>query len=238
MSTEPNSPETPRKQLVAGTDQFLNPSLQEFLTNVGWNILTIRRVFLLLTRAHYSDPVNYGRQQEQFKNFVWNADPEKSTMAIDLDFDFDLTKLEKRPALFIGTDDIAYRKAVVDNSRGLNKDGSGQEYVYMGSTNVIIRHVAKTADESLALTDLTRNFFKGMRKMMMENGVLSRYEVPRITTSKPFQKAPTQADQQFQSDLLISIEFNDPWTIFRESHRIEHINFQAQNSIAQFIPNR
>jgi hypothetical protein len=227
-----------RKQSARDTDQFENTSLQKFLSEVGWNILTIRRVFLLLTRVHYSNPNNYGRQAAQFKEFVWNADPEKSTLAIDLDFDFDATKIEKRPAIFVGTDDVLYRKPIVDNSVGLNEDGSGQEYVYIGSTNVIIRHVGKTADESLAMVDLSRNFFKGMRKMMMENGVLSAYEVPRITTSKPFQRSPIQADQQFEADLLISIAFNDAWTIFRESHRITQIDFELNNSIAEFIQSR
>lgn len=217
------------------TDQFQNPSLRKFLSEVGWNIVSIRRVFLLLTRMNYSDPVNYGRQTKLFQNYYWNMDSAKSTMAIDLDFDFDPTKLEKFPAIFVGTDDVLYRSPVIDDHVQLNEDGSGQEYVYIGSTNVIIRHIGKTGDESMALADLSRNFFKGMRKMMMENGMLSKYEVPRITTSKPFHRNPQQADQWFEADLLITMSFNDPWTIFRESHRIEHINFEANNELAAFV---
>jgi hypothetical protein len=215
------------------SDQFENRSLREFLNEVGWNILSIRRVFLLLTRVNYSDPKNYSRMAEKFKNFIWNMDKEKSSIQIDLDYDFDVEKLEKFPAIFVGTDDIAYQKKVIDNQVRKNEDGSGEEYIYIGSTNVIIRHIGKTADESLAMSDLSRNFFKGMRKMMMENGRLRTYEVPRITTSKPFQRAPEQADQLFEADLLVNISFDDPWIIFRESHRITHINFQ--NSIAEFI---
>lgn len=226
---------SPSNSPAGDTDQFENPSLRQFLSEVGWNILSIRRVFLLFTRVNWSDAKNYGRLAKQFQGFIWNINPEKSTLAVDLDYDFDSSKLEKRPAIFVGTDDVIYTKKVIDSNVRLNKDGSGQEYVYIGSTNVIIRHVGKTADESLAMCDLSRNFFKGLRKMMMENGMLSTYEVPRVTTSKPFQRSATQADQQFEADLLISISFNDPWTIFRESHRITHINFSGNNELANFV---
>ena len=84
MSPNPPTPPPSRKS-NRDSDQFENPSLQQFLREVGWNILSIRRVFLLLTRVNYSDPKNYGILADKFADFVWNIDPEKSTMASNRD---------------------------------------------------------------------------------------------------------------------------------------------------------
>lgn len=194
----------------------------------------IRRIFLLLTRLHYSNSSHYGdaKQQEQFRNYTWDQDPTKSGIKIDFDYHYNPETLDKFPAIFVGTDDYAFKPLAVDNYHSTDLYNAGEVKARRGETAVIIRHVSSTPDEALQLGDLSYQFFSGIDILMRETLKLVRYEVPQLKTAKPFLAQKTEADQQFSVDLLIQIAFNATWLIVRESHVIKSISLEAAQQFA------
>jgi hypothetical protein len=204
----------------------------ESLHRVAINPITIRKIFLLLTRVHYSDADNYGAYKPQLSNFVWSKDPAIVKLYIDFDYNYDPLKMDRRPAIYVGTSDIDFKQVVVDNSKNMSEDRSAEEYVKEASTNIIIRHIGKTPDESWALGDLSLQYYLGIRKMLQERLKVSKLEVIKLMASKPFERTTQQADQQFIVDLLVNLQYNAAWLTMREGHRIKTVTY-AQ-SLADF----
>ncbi len=207
----------------------------ELLSNLGKIALTpvnIRAVFIMLTRIHYSDPDHYGSLKPKLSPFIWSKDKKIRTLHIDYDYNFDPQNLDLRPAIFIGTSDIDYRKVAVDNAHSQSEDKASEMYAKIASTNVILRHIGKTPDESFALGDLTAQFYLGMRKMLQERLKVSAFDVVRLMSSKPFERQSQQADQQFIVDLVLNLQYNAAWLVIREGHRLKTVSY-AQ-SLADF----
>lgn len=197
---------------------------------------TARRIFLLLTRSHFSDPAHYGTVKEKLKNYVYSDDPAKCTLFIDLDYEYDATKLDRRPAIFVGTDDFSYNQIVTNNSSGNTADNSGENFNVNGKTRIIIRHIAASPDDALQLGEQTHDFFNGIRKLIQQHIRPKQYLVDSQQTSKPFERAGQQADQQFISDVTIALQFDDAWTTLVESHRVKNIRLNFNPQVPVTIP--
>ena len=200
-------------------------SLLDGLRDLVITPYTLRRAFLLLARFHYSDPSHYGILSKKLKNFVWSQDENKRSLRIDLDYEYDPKKKDERPAIFVGCRDINYSRIVSDNQKSQSEDLASEEYVKDGDTAIIIRHIGGTPDEAFQLSDLSAQFFLGIRKIMIEHVKLKGYEVQSQLSSRPFERASEQADQQFICDLIIAIKFNAIWNVFRESQRLKTIGW-------------
>ena len=188
--------------------------------------VTIRRIVLLLVRLHYSTSKNFGKLSEQMKDYVWNEDPLKRKLQTDYDYNYDAKNLDKKPAIYIGLDDIDYKKTVLENHNKFSYDLSGQHLIKTASTKIIIRHVGTSADEALTLENLTAQFFLGIQPMIRETlPQVLEYEVLRSTSSKPFERTSTQALQEFISDTILAFSYNSAWMVSFESHRIKTISF-------------
>lgn len=209
--------------------------LLENLSKIALTPVNIRGIFIMLTRIHFSDPDNYGAMKSKLGNFVWHKDPKVKTLHVDYDYNYDPQKLDLRPAVFVGTSDINYRKVVIDNQQAQTEDRSGENFVKIGATNIIIRHIGKTPDESWALGDLSAQFFLGVRKMLQERLRVSEFEVLRLMASKPFERSTQQADQQFIVDLIMNLQYNAGWLVIREGHRIKTVTYEQ--SLADFSAN-
>ncbi len=208
-----------------------NPQEDNWVTRMGaftFNPLVVRQIFLMMTRAHYIDPEHFGPRKDKMLQFVWSKEKE-SKLLIDYDFNYKEDSQEKRPAIFVGTDDYAFSRKVSDNHKSANDDRSGMQSIKRASTNVIIRHVADSPEDALILGDMTGQFFRGIQPFLMESwqksGAVS-IEVQRLATSKPFQKRSEQANQKFMADLVINLIFDDLWWHFTESHRLKTFSFQ------------
>src|SRR5882672_1429329 len=102
-----------------------NQTLLEGFSNLILGPVSLRRIFLLLTRIHYSDPAHYGEFKDKMAKFVWSQDDTKRKLFIDYDYNYRPTNLEQRPAVFVGVDDVTYRRVVIDNARNVTEDNSG-----------------------------------------------------------------------------------------------------------------
>ena len=220
MSDTPPVPPSPG--LEGNPDDLLLDSI----SRVALTPITIRGIFLLFTRIHWSSPDNYGAMKTKMSNFVWNKSPKERTVLVDYDYNYDPAKVDQRPAIFVGTSDFDFLKIVVDNRRSQSEDNAIEDYVKIASTNIIVRHIGKTADESWQMADLTAQFFLGMRKLIQERLKVHSFEVGKMIASKPFERATQQADQQFIVDLIMNLQYNAVWLIVREGHRLKTVTYK------------
>ncbi len=211
MSSAPNTP--------------VNNALLEGLAELRIGPVSLRRIFLLLTRLHYSTPNNYGAYKEVLDTLVWSQDDLKRKLHIDYDYHYLPSKLEQRPAIFVGTDDIKLERLVQDNYRENVSDNSGTMSSMKAGSAVIIRHISMTPDESLALVELSSDFYAGIRQLLKERLKLHSFDIGAIRTAKPFSRSPEQPDQMFACDLIMPISWIWDWTTTREGHRIKTIGF-------------
>lgn len=226
----PVTPEPPARPLTDADEQIRKADV---FTGFGHQIvtpITTRRMYLLLTRSHYSDSAHFGQWKEKLDNYVWSKHPKLSKIDIQLDFQYQAKRQDERPAIFVGCDDFIYHPTVVDNFKNMSPDNSGTGYVTIGETNVIIRHIAASPDEAMTLCEVTAQFFLGIRPLMQQKVRYRSYNVKAQKTSRPFERAVVDPDQQFISDLLINITFNALWLSVQESHRIKTINFESSLS--------
>jgi len=203
-----------------------NHLLLEGLGNLVLTPVSLRRIFLLLTRLHFSDASHYGDKAIPLKNFIWSPDEKLRKLFIDYDYNYRPTDLEQRPGVFIGVDDITYARQVIDNQRENTADRSGTSFTYRAETGIILRHISLTPDEALTLGELSVDFYAGIRKMLMEQMKLQNFDLAALKATKPFLRTEMQTDQQFSCDLVMRISFLHDWTTFRESHRIKTVSFR------------
>jgi len=190
--------------------------------------VTIRNIFLLLTRLHYSTPENYGPMKKKLQQYVWSSDPKVRTIHIAQDYEYDAGKLDKVPAIFVGLDDIEYKKVVTGNHNKFSYDRSGEHLVKTASTKVIIRHIGNSADEAMTLENLTVQFFLGLQPIIRDTlPQVMEYDVLGSKSSRPFEKTSQQADQRFISDTIIAFGYNSAWLVRFESHRIKTIDWET-----------
>lgn len=191
----------------------------------------LRKMFLLLTRLHYSAPENFGELADLLKNYSWRAE-EPRGLDVMLDFDFNRSQARTVPAIFVGMTDFIYSRRVLDNHKEYTEDRAGRMQVKSVGTTVILRHTSASADEALNLADLTAQFYLGAQDMMREQAGFSQFEVQNLLQPKIFNRSPEQSYQQFEADVILGLQFNAVWWTFTESHRIKQITFKQ--SLAEF----
>lgn len=220
--TPPSSP-LPTEQVEPGNpDQLLIDRLRSQI----FTPRTVRSVFLMLTRLHWSDPENYGLAKVKLGKLVWHREATARTLHIDLDYNYDVNSKSPRPAIFVGTNDYLFSKVAMDNRETLSEDNADDNYIKIAATQVIVRHLGTTPDETLEMADLTSQFFLGMRKLIQERLNVYAFEVARLITARPFDRNPAQADQQFMADLIMDLQYSQAWTITREGHRLKRVTVQ------------
>jgi len=204
-----------------------NQTLLEGFSNLILGPVSLRRIFLLLTRIHYSDPAHYGEFKDKMAKFVWSQDDTKRKLFIDYDYNYRPTNLEQRPAVFVGVDDVTYRRVVIDNARNVTEDNSGTSSSYAAETGIIFRHISMTPDEALALGEMTAMFFTGMRKNLIQQMKLHAFDLVKLSSTKPFLRSSEEPDQQFVCDTVLRLSYIHDWTTRWESHRIKTVSFEA-----------
>lgn len=189
---------------------------------------SLRRMFLLLTRVHYSDSAHYGDMMppDRLGKFIYSKDPKLCTLPVLFDYNYSPKNSDAKPAIYVGTDDFEFLPKVVNNQQGANEDRSGMVYGKEEATHIIVRHTSGSPDETLMLGDLTSQFFLGIREKLQEELNFRSFDVQRLVTAKPFLRGPEEADTQFIVDLVMEVRFNAAWLTLRESHRIKTIGFR------------
>jgi hypothetical protein len=190
----------------------------------------LRTIFLLLTRAHYSDPENYGYLQDQLKCVLWSSDPSKTTIEISPTQNYDINRDNKQPAIYVGMDRATEFSKLDLTSRQSNlSDNSGYASGHIARSSVNFVHVFESADQALLAAESTTSFFIGIKEALRNKLNLSSFEPLSISPPAMIEKAP---ERFFRVDVTFGLAFNYNVLVNIESHRLKKfaIEFTSEAS--------
>ncbi len=190
----------------------------------------LRTIFLLMTRAHYSDSKNFGYLEEQLKCVVWDPDHSKSPLEIDPTYQYDINRDNRKPGIYVGVDQPSQFSKIDLNSRQGNlEDNSGFFSGQLLKTAISFIHVFESPDQALLAADCTTSFFVGIKEALRSKLNLSSFEPISISAPAAIEKAP---ERFFRVDSTFGIAFNYSVLVNIESHRLKKfaIEFTPQAS--------
>lgn len=190
----------------------------------------LRTIFLLLTRAHYSDSKNFGYLEEQLKCAVWNSDHSKSALEIDPSYQYDMNRDNRQPGIYVGIDQpFQFSKIDLNSRQGNIPDNSGFFSGQLLRSAVSFIHVFESADQASLAADCTASFFIGIKESLRNKLNLSSFEPISISPPALIEKNP---ERFFRVDCLFGISFNYSVLVNIESHRLKKfaIEFAPQAS--------
>ena len=185
------------------------------------SMVSLRRIFLLMLRLHYSDPDNFGDYKDLIGNLRYNDELKFSTLGIELLSTFEPESYKDGQAnIFLGFQSHNFKKVAINNYSGQNTDGSSNYHVMPTDSVLVLRHVANTGDQALLIGEMTAAFLFGIRPMLMQKIGLRAMDVLSVSDPKIIDKAP---ERSFQVDVSVAINFGYVMTTNIESHRIKKI---------------
>lgn len=190
----------------------------------------LRSVILLITRAHYGDPDNFGPLKDDLKCLKYDPEnKEKGTMGIELGSVVDVkTAGILPPGIYIDFDGkCTWEKKVLNNLAGSSADNSVSNYAWLNRANIIVSHFSDSIDLSLTMAESTTSLFLGLRPHLMHMLDLNLLEVESLTFPKPSEK---DVERYFQVDLNLSIVFNFNMSVNLESHRLKKFALELSDT--------
>ena len=179
----------------------------------------LRTIFLLMTRAHYSDSKNFGYLEEQLKCMVWSSEHSKSALEIDPSYQYDINRDNRKPGIYVGVDQpCQFSKIDINSRQGNIPDNSGFFSGQLLRTAISFIHVFETADQALLAADCTTSFFVGVKESLRNKLNLSSFEPISISPPALIEKTP---ERFFRVDVTFGIAFNYSVLVNIESHRLK-----------------
>ncbi len=179
----------------------------------------LRTIFLLMTRAHYSDSKNFGYLEEQLKCMVWDPEHSKSTIEIDPSYQYDINRDNRKPGIYVGVDQpCQFSKVDLNSRQGNIPDNSGFFSGQILRTAISFIHVFESADQALLAADCTASFFVGIKESLRNKLNLSSFEPISISPPALIEKTP---ERFFRVDVTFGISFNYSVLVNIESHRLK-----------------
>ena len=183
--------------------------------------VSMRRIFLLLTRNHFSDPSFFGNVPDEFKKFRYDDNDRNTTLRVELDYAFDPEEVEQPTSIFVGVSDVNTTKSVLDSFESNNTDNSGKQNVDTDSCAITFSHISKSPDTALKLGVISKGFYQGMRQLLKERLGFRGYTVAKLTAPTKVTEGTTR--DYYRVDLSINVVFSSNWTTLIESHRVKRI---------------
>lgn len=187
--------------------------------------LTLRRIFLLLTRNHYAQPHYFGDVPASFSRFKYSDDPAERTVKVELDYAFNPETADIETAIYVGVGDVTSAAKVLNDFAAPTPDRSGRDYTNIDQCDVSLSHVAPSADESLTLGIISKGFFQGMQRAIVSKTGVQDCRVVALSGVKNIK--PDQSDPLFLTQLVIRLLIPSTWTTSIESHRIKAVSFDV-----------
>lgn len=187
---------------------------------------TLRRVFLLLTQAHWAHPDNHGLLKPWLKDVVWHNRQELRRVYIQLQHGVNEAGLHSQlPAISVGLGDADFTNVVVGDYAGHNDDNSAHNEVRMCQTAVQFLHYANTSDLAGNMAESTFSFFTAAHQWLMGQLGLIGFEISQI--SMPQLVKTGEQHEFYRVDVRGVIRYNHVITISAESHRLKKVESPA-----------
>jgi hypothetical protein len=182
-------------------------------------IVNLRAIMLLLTRAHFSDPDNFGIFKDALGCMCYDENcKDDPAITIRLDYVPSLPDPSPRPAVWVCVDAVKFEKAAINNVAGWSEDNSRIGQVKKQATQITLTCIADSVDVTLMLAETVASFFAGIRMHLMETLNLAYFEVDSIGAPKIREKEP---ESYFEVDVIITMMFSFVMSANIESHRLK-----------------
>jgi hypothetical protein len=207
------------------------------------NILTFRRVFLLLTRQFFADPLNFNVaiQQDWLRNMAKYTysdpviDPEhKHDCTVDVKLDYlygdNVSRMEyigegQNPAIIITVSDVSYEPIhSLDTTSAYTKDRSGCIQTYNSACLIKFTVYAKSFADTAILSQLVSSHFIGLRPYIINQLNLQEYTPQGLTS--PVCINSEEANKTFRAEFAVKLSFENRYKSRLASCRIKTITTQ------------
>lgn len=198
------------------------------LDKLGYDNLSpvdLRRIFLLLTRACYSDTRNYGdltAYELRNPELKYSKDKYAKTIDVELDYIYDADEVNVRPVVFVGLGDITFQRTAIGDYAGISEDRSTVYHTNQSQGTVVFRHIATSPDLAYAMSDITVKYFLAGTSLLREGlpGLLD-FNLQGISKINF-----TDADRErnYRVDVVFNFAFSFVWSTRTEDQPLTTIN--------------
>ena len=193
----------------------------QLLCHVRKTPIVLYGMFLELARQCYAEE----EQRPIDVSATWNPDPAKTKIWIDTELEWDPDAIEFRPALYVKLSAINYESTTgkPDPLIGMDLEQGEYEFSRIGKGTVSFAHVAITKGEAAVLSGATLDYLDALVMPIKETfcfEYLNLAQVTPITVDK-------EAREMYLSTVSMNFQFQDTWTLKRESPKLKNIVFRA-----------
>jgi hypothetical protein len=181
----------------------------------------IRRLFLSLVRAHWSDAENHGPNiMETLRCLTWNPDPGLSMLQIELAGSEN--QLSPTHAIWLNVGNYRFENRVMGGRTDPDEDNARETYTMFGNCQVLVSHEAPTMDQALDMAWSTLGFFIGFRESILDalGGEIAQF-YPEIL-GEPKMQSPTPKGM-FRVDVGAKLAINVSVSAVFEDHKLKRV---------------
>lgn len=178
----------------------------------------LRRILMLVLRAHYSHPDNYGEEFEHLKCLTWA--PDGGTLRVGFYPDFDDTRPDDFPAVLVGFGGVEIKKMVIGDYLGQSFDMSRTDLIKDAALTLNVTHTAKQPGDAYDLADMSARVLTALAApVAMAAGAIS---LDVTGYGEPSKETPAP-DRHYTVAMNVRIGYNLLVSRSVESHRIRRI---------------
>ena len=220
-----NSDQTPNPGGFSPSERVVYADAYECLDR-PLDIANLRQLFLLMTQAHWSSPLNYGANGAGLECLVYDRS-EAPELEVRLAHDFKAEVAWKKPSIFVQVDRMQFTQTVIDNQTGRSPDLSTVERYWKVKSMLVVSHYHPSADIAARMADNTMFFFLGIGESLMQRLNLQSF-VPQEIGS--LQKIDSSPDPCFRVDSSILLTYTFNITTAIEGHRLKQFSLEIEGA--------
>jgi len=192
---------------------------------------SVRKLFLMLTRAHFAAADNFGTLKKELGELHWSDDPEVCNIKIDLQYEFLNGPIQDTiPRIGIGISGIKFSDTGASNYAG-NSDDTSTEYFSTTATGTVQwACYGDTADLAGNLAETIFAFFTAIKPLLMNQTDFNYF---RIQEMGPVTRVDNEGKKScYRIDLGGSFQYNHVVALNTESHRLKKIVLESSADFA------
>lgn len=172
--------------------------------------VVLQRRGILLARALFSNPANFGPYANQADRFVYRGedDPKNGIDVQDWTERFSASPYS-RPTVFVNVDNVTIPESqfINDESEDM-QDGSTRRYVYLEQCRLVFRAVTHNGPEARLLGRVIMTYLQGMKEhmTMSSNDQVTLFRVMGKTAPTKL-KDEGNRDDRWAVDVTVNVEY-------------------------------
>lgn len=213
-----------RTTILADLDKLIGGDLEPDCCPVV-DLVQLRRVFLLLAQAHFSDAANYGKYKELLECLTFNPDePDKSSLQVSLAHTYNPNNKDQRPAVYVRSGLLSLEGRFIGNYAGSSYNNATTYQVLAGEAVISLLAIHSSLDIATTLAESAMACFIGLRQVIMTQMGMQALDV--ISVGEP-EKESERPEGYFRVDLKIRIKLPIAVATIEESHVLKKLTLQA-----------